>query len=111
MQVLHPYIIVDRKISKGSPIIVGTRTRVLDITIEYEYLGSTPDEIVDAHPHLTLPQVHDALSFYYEHREELDMEIRERKEKIEEIGDCVRRLKAIVEITSPDEMCNQIQFL
>jgi uncharacterized protein (DUF433 family) len=52
MQVLHPYIIVDRKISKGSPIIVGTRTRVLDITIEYEYLGSTPDEIVDAHPHL-----------------------------------------------------------
>jgi uncharacterized protein (DUF433 family) len=50
MQVLHPYIIVDRKISKGSPIIVGTRTRVLDISIEYEYLGSTPDEIVDAHP-------------------------------------------------------------
>ena len=27
------------------------------------------------------------------------------------IGDCVRLLKAIVEITSPDEMCNQIQFL
>jgi hypothetical protein len=48
----------------------------LDIAIEYEYLGTTADEIVDADPHLTLPQVHDALFFYYEHREELDREIR-----------------------------------
>ena len=84
-QVLHPYITMDRRISKGSPVIVGTRTRVLDIAIEYVYLGTTPDEIVDAHPHLTLPQVHDALSFYYEHRDELDREIRERKERIEVI--------------------------
>jgi uncharacterized protein (DUF433 family) len=84
-QVLHPYITMDRRISKGSPVIVGTRTRVLDIAIEYEYLGIAPDKIVDAHPHLTLPQVHDALSFYYEHREELDMEIRERKGRIEGI--------------------------
>jgi uncharacterized protein (DUF433 family) len=84
-QVLHPYVTVDRRISKGSPVIVGTRTRIVDIALEYEYLGSTPDEIVDAHPYLTLPQVHDALSFYYEHREELDREIRERKEKVENI--------------------------
>ncbi|RCV65577.1 hypothetical protein C5S53_03030 [Methanophagales archaeon] len=83
---------MDRRISKGSLVILGTRTRVLDIAIEYEFLGTTPDKIVDAQPHLTLPQVHDALFFYYEHREELDMEIRERKEKIE-------------------GMRNQIQFL
>jgi len=85
MQVLHPYITMDRRISGGSPVIVGTRTRILDIAIEYEYLGSTPDEIVDAHPHLTLPQVHDTLSFYYEHHEELDMEIKERKEMIDKL--------------------------
>ncbi len=85
MHVLHPYITMDRKISGGSPVTVGTRTRILDIAIEYEYLGSTPDEIVDAHPHLTLPQVHDALSFYYEHHEELDMEIKERKEMIDKL--------------------------
>jgi uncharacterized protein (DUF433 family) len=84
-QVLHPYVTMDRRISKGSPVIVGTRTRIVDIALEYEYLGSTPDEIVDAHPYLTLSQVHDTLSFYYEHREELDMEIRERKEKVERI--------------------------
>jgi len=75
---IPPYITRDRNISRGSPVIVGTRTRVLDIVIEYEYLGTTPDEIVDSHPHLTLPQVHDALSFYYEHCEEIDTEIKER---------------------------------
>jgi len=58
---------------------------VLDIIIEYEYLGFSPDEIINAHPHLNLPQVHDALSFYYEHREELDQEIRQRKEKMKEL--------------------------
>ncbi len=81
----HPYITTDARISKGSPIIAGTRIRVLDIIIEYEYLGLTPDEIINAHPHLILPQVHDALSFYYEHREMLDAEIRQRKEKIKEL--------------------------
>lgn len=83
--VKHPYITTDTLISKGSPIIAGTRVRVLDIIIEYEYLGYAPDEIVNAHPHLILPQVHDALSFYYEHREELDHEIRLRKDKIEKL--------------------------
>ena len=56
--------------------------KLVDIIIEYEYLGYAPDEIVNAHPHLILPQVHDALSFYYERREELDKEIMLRKEKI-----------------------------
>ena len=80
--VKHPHITTKAEISKGSLIISGTRVRVLDIIIEYEYLGLSPDEIVSAHPHLILPQIHDALSFYYEHREELDQEIRSRKETI-----------------------------
>ncbi len=80
--VKHPHITTDKRISKGSPIITGTRVRVLDIIIEYEYLGYAQDEIVNAHPHLMFPQVHYALSFYYRRREELDKEIRIRKEKI-----------------------------
>ena len=79
----HPYIVRDKRISQGSPVIQGTRVRVLDIVLEYEYLGRSPDEIVAAHPQLTLAQVHDALSYYYEHREELDEEIRRRKAELE----------------------------
>ena len=39
-------------------------------------MGMTPDQIVDAHPHLRLPQVHDALSYYYENIEEINADIR-----------------------------------
>jgi len=81
----HPYITQDKRICRGSPIISGTRTRVIDIVIEHEYLGYTPDEIVDAHPYLNLSQVYDVLSYYYEHREKLDQEIRERKVQVEEL--------------------------
>jgi uncharacterized protein (DUF433 family) len=36
----------------------------------------TPDEIVEAYPHLTLAQVHAALAYYWEHRDEIEQEIR-----------------------------------
>ena len=68
----HPFIVKNMEICGGSPIIEGTRTRVIDIAIEYEILGHSPDEIISSHPHLNLSQVHDALSFYYENRDELD---------------------------------------
>jgi len=81
----HPYITQDERISGGSPIITGTRTRVVDIVIEYEYLGRTADEIINSHPHLTLAQIHDALSYYYEHQGDIDQEIGRRKEKINDL--------------------------
>ena len=85
IEVKHPHITEDPKISQGSPVIQGTRTRIIDIIIEYEYLGKTPDEIVNAHPHLNLAQIHDAISYYYDYREEIDRDISQRKDKIEEL--------------------------
>lgn len=78
-EILHRYITRDEKICQGTPIIAGTRIRVIDIVIEYEKLGYTPDEIVNAHPHLSLAQVHDALSYYYENRKEMDERITQDK--------------------------------
>ncbi|MBW2154820.1 MAG: DUF433 domain-containing protein [Deltaproteobacteria bacterium] len=78
----HPFIVKNKDICGGSPIIEGTRTRVIDIAIEYEILGHSPDEIISSHPHLTLPQVHDALSFYYENRDELDQKAEQDQEFI-----------------------------
>lgn len=72
---LHRYVTTDPVVCDGKPIIAGTRTRVVQIAVEYDRLGWTPDEIVEAHPHLTLAQVHDALSYYYEHRITLDRDI------------------------------------
>jgi len=53
-KVKHPYIESDRRICGGSPVIKGTRVRVLDIAIEYEYLGHMPDEILRSQLRLML---------------------------------------------------------
>ena len=82
----HPYISINPKISRGSPVISGTRVRVIDVAIEYDRLGLTPDQIIDAHPHLTLEAVHDALSYYYENREAFDEQIRKEREFIKKIA-------------------------
>ena len=81
----HPFIVKNRDICNGNPIIDGTRTRVIDIAIEYEILGHSTDEIINSHPHLSLSQIHDALSFYYENRIELDQQAEEHQEFITEL--------------------------
>ncbi len=85
MKTNHPYIVRSDDICTGSPVLAGTRTRVIDIVIEYTVLGRSPDEIVDAHPYLDLAKVHDALSYYYENREELDAEVPARIQDTEEL--------------------------
>jgi len=81
----HPYVVRSDEVCGGSPVLTGTRTRVIDIAIEYTILGRSPDEIIDAHPYVDLAKVHDALSYYYEHREEMDAEIQERIRDMNEL--------------------------
>ena len=45
----------------------------------------TPDQIVEQFPHLTLPQVYDALSFYCEHKAELDCQYRKNQTMIAQL--------------------------
>ncbi len=73
----HPYISIDPKISGGQPVISGTRITVMDIAIRYELAGMSADEIINEYPHLKLEQVHDALSYYYEHKDMFDKKYRE----------------------------------
>ena len=71
----HPYIERRPEVSQGKPVITGTRIKVSQVALETERLGWTPDQIIDAHPHLTLAQVHAALSYYYENQAELDADL------------------------------------
>lgn len=71
-QTKHPYIIRNKKIRGGVPVISGTGIRVLDVVIRYEIMGQSPEDIIVALPQINLPQVHDALSYYYEHKNEID---------------------------------------
>ena len=82
-EVRHPYISAGKKIRDGEPVISSTGIRVLDIAVRYEIMGMAPEDIIIALPHLTLPQVHDALSYYYEHKREMDKMWKDALKKVE----------------------------
>jgi uncharacterized protein (DUF433 family) len=44
-------------------------------------MGSAAEEIQAKLPHLSLAQIHDALSFYYDHQEEIDADIEANREE------------------------------
>src|SRR5450759_1963256 len=51
------------------PVVAGTDIKISQVASEYEHLGMTPDQIVEAHPHLCLAEVHAALAYYYDHHD------------------------------------------
>jgi uncharacterized protein (DUF433 family) len=57
--------------------IIGTRISVEDIYVRHELKGETPDQIVAALPHLNLAQVHAAMSYFYDHPEEIRRQLHE----------------------------------
>jgi uncharacterized protein (DUF433 family) len=61
----------------GRPRIDGHRITVEDVAVWHERLGQSPDEIVSAHPSITLSDVHAALAYYYENRAQIDADILE----------------------------------
>jgi uncharacterized protein (DUF433 family) len=67
----------------GKPRIAGTRIKVSLVAMLTERNRMTPDEIVEAYPHLTLAQVHAALAYYWEHRDEIELEIRQEQTFVE----------------------------
>ena len=58
----------------GRVRVAGTGVSVRRIAIWYK-LGHTPEEIATQIPHLTLAQVHAALTYYHANRDEMDAEI------------------------------------
>ncbi len=64
----------------GKPRIAGHRITVSDVAIWHERMGMSPDEIVSGYPTITLSDVHAALAYYFDHRDEVDREIREGAE-------------------------------
>lgn len=77
----HPYIISRKDYCGGSPIIKGTKFPVRSIVNYVLRQGISPEELVGEFSHLTLAQVYDALSYYYDHKEAVDQELRDNSEE------------------------------
>ena len=80
VQISHPYVTVVEGVGGGKPIIKGTRTSVRNLVV-YHQMGNAPEEIQVKLPYLSLAQIHDALSFYYDHQAEIDADIESNREE------------------------------
>lgn len=70
----------------GRPCIAGTGLRVTDIVMAHLFHEQSPDEIAIGYA-VPLAGVYAAMAYYYEHKSDLDADIREQIET-------ARRLKA-----------------
>jgi len=69
----------------GVPMISGTRMKVAHIAIEKVAWLWDADQIQRQHPELTLGQIHSALAYYFDHRDEIDRYIEESERYAEEM--------------------------
>ncbi len=67
----------DPQVRGGRPCIAGTGIRVSDVAIATVFHNQSPDEIAASYA-LTLAQVHAALAYYYEHKAEIDEDVRQQ---------------------------------
>ena len=80
--VLNSLIEIDEK---GVPWISGANTKVVEVVLDKMAYGWSPEEMHRQHPHLSMAQIHAALSYYYEHQDEVDADIERRYQYVEEL--------------------------
>jgi uncharacterized protein (DUF433 family) len=79
-KIRHPYIISEKDLCGGSPVIRGTKFPVRSVVNYVLRQGISPEELVREFSHLTLAQVYDALSYYYDHKEAVERDLLDNSE-------------------------------
>lgn len=75
---------------EGVPSIDGTTMKVVELVVEQQAYGWSPEELHFQHPYLDLGQIYSALAYYWDHREELDRDVQRRLERVTRMSDEVR---------------------
>src|SRR5271170_1100784 len=70
------HIAITPGVCGGKPRIAGHRIKVQHVAVWHERMGLSPDEIVSEHPGLTLADVYAALTYYWDHKKEIDKDIK-----------------------------------
>jgi uncharacterized protein (DUF433 family) len=93
----YEHIVLD---DAGIPLIAGTTMKVIELVLEQVAYGWSPEELHFQHPYLSLGQIHSALAYYWDHKDELDQDIARRRARVEELrrttppSPLIARLKA-----------------
>jgi uncharacterized protein (DUF433 family) len=75
-------VVRDPEVRGGRPVIAGTTLRVSDLAA-YRTLAGLTAEQLSAQFELDLARVHAGLAYYYDHKAEIDAEIRANAEQAE----------------------------
>ena len=80
--VAYPHIELD---SRGIAFVEGTQTKVVEIVLDRLAHHWDADEIHRQHPHLSLAQIHAALTYYHDHEDAMNRLIDEQLREAEKI--------------------------
>jgi uncharacterized protein (DUF433 family) len=75
---------------RGVAWITGANTKVIEVVLDKLAYGWSPGEIHFQHPTLSLAQIHAALTFYYDHQAELDVEIMRQLKEVEAYAEAAK---------------------
>jgi uncharacterized protein (DUF433 family) len=73
---VYSHITKDLGVCGGKACIDGTRIRVMDI-VSLMRQGYVPEKMLEAYPSLNLAQIYAALSYFYEHPDEIEASLEE----------------------------------
>lgn len=78
----YPHLEIDRN---GVAMISGTTTKVVEIVQDHIAHRWDAEEIHRQYPYLGLAQIHAALTYYYDHKQEMDQDIEARLRNVANI--------------------------
>ncbi len=74
----YQYVILDEH---GVAQVAGANTKVIEIVLATRATGESPEVLSRGLPHLTPAQIHSALAYYWDHKDELDADIERRQDE------------------------------
>jgi uncharacterized protein (DUF433 family) len=80
--VTYPHIETD---ADGVAFISGTTTKVIEVVQDHLAHHWHAEDICRQYPYLSLAQVHGALTYYYDHQQEIDTDLERRRRRVAEI--------------------------
>jgi uncharacterized protein (DUF433 family) len=84
---------------RGAAWIADTNVKVIEVALDHTAYDWDAEEIHAAHPHLSLAHIHAALSYYHDHKSEMDAQMLQqmenyRRQRSESTGQLTRETLA-----------------
>ncbi|MBO3459778.1 DUF433 domain-containing protein [Aetokthonos hydrillicola Thurmond2011] len=71
----YKHILVDEH---NVPFIEGSSMKIVELVTSVHAYGWSPEELHFQYPHLSMSQIYSALAYYWEHKEEIDADMKRR---------------------------------